>query len=201
MRSTISTVLKASPGALVFSFDELLNTPLTVEWQTITHNREELVNDVCTINKQSMTHQLWFCFRAMSSEYNNTIKGRLAVKTCGPFEIVHVHMNGTTTIQLRDDVTEWQSFVAPSLIRTFLCNWYFSYSGGECVIPTKITTCVPIPPFMGFLRFLTPKAKSFPFTIHEIMDGSQLVTVHQMICCTNFSLYWDVHSCIWKILF
>ncbi len=45
MRSTISTVLKASPGALAFSHDMLLNIPLIAGWQTITCNRETLIND------------------------------------------------------------------------------------------------------------------------------------------------------------
>ncbi len=37
---------------------------------------------------------------------NLTVKRKLAVKTSGPFTIVHVHINGTITIQLRLSVTE-----------------------------------------------------------------------------------------------
>ncbi len=39
-------------------------------------------------------------------KYDNTIKGKLAIKTSGPFEIVHVHMNSTVTIQVQAGVTE-----------------------------------------------------------------------------------------------
>ncbi len=34
------------------------------------------------------------------------LKGKLAVSTSGPFEIVHVHVNGTITIQLQPGVME-----------------------------------------------------------------------------------------------
>ncbi len=52
LRSTISTVLKASPGALTFSLDMLLNVPLIADWQTITRNREALVNNTLLKNNQ-----------------------------------------------------------------------------------------------------------------------------------------------------
>ncbi len=39
-------------------------------------------------------------------KYVFLIKGKLTVKTSGPFEIVRVHVNGTVTIQLRASVTK-----------------------------------------------------------------------------------------------
>ncbi len=39
-------------------------------------------------------------------KYDNTIKGKLTVKTSSPFEIVRVHVNSMVTIQLRARVTK-----------------------------------------------------------------------------------------------
>ncbi len=39
-------------------------------------------------------------------KYENTIKGKLVVKTSVPFEIVCVHVNGMFTIQLQPSVTK-----------------------------------------------------------------------------------------------
>ena len=105
MRSTISTVLKASPGALAFSRDMLLNVPLIADWQTITRNREALVNDALLKNNQRHINYDYYIGQQVL-KYDNTIKGKLTVKTSGPFEIVRVHVNGTVTIQLRAGVTE-----------------------------------------------------------------------------------------------
>ena len=97
MRSTISTVLKASPGALAFSRDMLLNVPLIADWQTITRNREALVNDALLKNNQRRINYDYYIGQQVL-KYDNTIKGKLAVKTSGPFEIVCVDVNGMVTI-------------------------------------------------------------------------------------------------------
>ncbi len=105
MRSTISTVLKVSPGAIVFSHDMLLNVPLIANWQTIIHNIEAFVNDaLLKNNRQHINYD--YCIGQHILKYDNTIKGKLAVKTYGPFEIIHVHVNSTVTIQLWASVTE-----------------------------------------------------------------------------------------------
>ncbi len=98
MRSTISKVLKTSPGALAFSWDMLLNVPLIAEWQTITRNRKALVNDANLKNNQWCINYDYYIGQHVL-KYDNTIKGKLDVKTSVPFEIVHVHINGTVTIQ------------------------------------------------------------------------------------------------------
>ncbi len=105
MRSTISTVLKASPGALAFSRDMLLNVPLIADWQAITHNREALVNNMLLKNNQWRINYDYYIGQRVL-KYDNTIKGKLTVKTSGPFEIVCDHVNGTVTIQLRAGVTK-----------------------------------------------------------------------------------------------
>ncbi len=90
-------MLKASLGALAFSCDMLLNVPLIIEWQTITRNREALVNDALLKNNQQRINYDYYIGQCIL-KYDNTIKGKLTVKTSGPFEIVHVHVNGTVTI-------------------------------------------------------------------------------------------------------
>ncbi len=104
-RSTISTVLKASPGDLTFTQDMLLNIPLIADWQIITLNREALVNKALLKNNQRLINYDYYV-RQHVLKYDNTIKDKLAVKTSGPFEIVPVHVNSTVTIQLQAGVTE-----------------------------------------------------------------------------------------------
>ncbi len=98
MRAMISIVLKASPGSLAFSCNTLLNVPLIAEWTSITCNQEALMNDA--VLKSNQGHiSYYYCVSQQVLKYNNTIKGRLTVKTSGPFDIVQVHNNGVVTIQ------------------------------------------------------------------------------------------------------
>ncbi len=71
----------------------------------ITRNREALVNDALLKNNQRHINYDYYV-RQQVLKYDNTIKGKLTVKTSGPFVIVRVHVNGTVTIQLRAGVTE-----------------------------------------------------------------------------------------------
>ncbi len=105
MRSTISTVLRASQGALLFSCDMLPNIPLITDWQTITCNREALVNDALLKNNQRRINYDYDVGQQVL-KYDNTIKAKLVIKTYGPIEIVCVHVNSMVTIQLWVGVTE-----------------------------------------------------------------------------------------------
>lgn len=51
-----------------------------------------------------MPHQLQLSYQVL--KYNNTVQGKIAVMTSGPFEIVSVHMNSTITLQLKHGMTE-----------------------------------------------------------------------------------------------
>ncbi len=116
MRSTVSTLLKASLGALSFSCGMILNTPLIAQRETITFNREALRNDVMLNRNQCCINYDYFVGQRVL-KYDNTSKGKLAVKTTSLFEIVCVHANSTVNIQLSTGVTEQKTFVAPCLIR------------------------------------------------------------------------------------
>ncbi len=83
----------------------LLTVPLIADWQTITRNRKTLVNNaLLKYNQQHIDYDYYIGQHVL--KYDNTIKGKLTVKTSGPFAIVRVHVNGTVTIQLRAGVTE-----------------------------------------------------------------------------------------------
>ena len=105
MRATISTVLKASPGSLAFNRDMLLNVPLVADWHTIHLHREHLVNDtLLKANAKRINYD--YAIGQQVLKYDKTIKGKLNLKTSGPYEILRTHVNGTVTIQLRPDITE-----------------------------------------------------------------------------------------------
>ncbi len=100
MRSTISTTLKASPQALTFSQCVLLNIPFIAEWQTICWIKEALVNNTLIKTNQRYINYDDFVGECVL-KYDQIVKGKRAVKISGPFHIVHVHVKGTITIQLR----------------------------------------------------------------------------------------------------
>ncbi len=81
----------------MFSCDMLLNVPFIADWQTITCNRETLVKNVLLKNNQRHINYDHYIGQQVL-KYDNTIKGKLTVKTSGPFEIVHVHVNSMVTI-------------------------------------------------------------------------------------------------------
>ncbi len=102
MYSIQSTIL-ASP--LMLSCDKLLNIPLIAERQTINCNRETLVNEALLINNQPCINYGDFVAQQVL-KYDQKIKGKLAIKTSGPFKIVHIHMISTFTIQLQVSLME-----------------------------------------------------------------------------------------------
>ncbi len=79
MQSIISRVPKESPGALVFSFDMLLNIPLIAEWQIISCIRESLVND--TLLKSNQRHINYEYFVGRQVKHDQTIKENFAAKS------------------------------------------------------------------------------------------------------------------------
>ncbi len=95
---------KICAGALSKFCDMLLNVPLVAEWKQIIHNRGALVNNFLLKSNQWCINYYYFVGQQVL-KYENTIKGKLEVKTSSPFEIVCICVNGTITIQLRADVT------------------------------------------------------------------------------------------------
>ncbi len=105
MHSTISTTLKARPGAPAFFQDMLLNIPFIAEWQTIFCNQEALVNNaLIKTNQQHINYD--YLVGQCVLKYDQTVKGKLTIKISVPFPVVHVNVNSTIIIQLRLGVTE-----------------------------------------------------------------------------------------------
>ncbi len=131
----------------------LLIFSLVAEWQIITCYREALVNQAILKSNQQHINYIYFVGEQVL-KYDQTIKGKLAVKISCLFEIMHFHVNKNVTIQLWVGVTEKINIVS-SLIRTLSYNWRLSCSGGSAV-PSKSITQAPISPFLGILRFHIP---------------------------------------------
>ena len=82
-----------------------LNVPLFAEWKAIQELREQLVNKTLLKSNQKRIN---YDYRDGQKilKYNNSIAGKLESKTTGPFEISHIHTNGTVTILLHPGISE-----------------------------------------------------------------------------------------------
>ena len=99
LRATVSTTLKATPGGLAFSRDMLLNVPLISDWKSIQKHREQLDNRaLLKSNKKRINYDYRVGKKIL--KYYDSIASKLASKTTGPFEISHVHTDGTVTITI-----------------------------------------------------------------------------------------------------
>ena len=83
----------------------LLNVPLIADWRAIQKHREQLVDKaLLKSNKKRINYDYWVGQKIL--KYNNSIAGKLGSKTTGPFEISHIHTNGTVTITLCPRISE-----------------------------------------------------------------------------------------------
>ena len=105
LRATVSTTLKATPGGLAFSCDMLLNVPLIADWKAVQKHREQLVNKALLKSNQKRIKYDYHVGQKIL-KYNNSIVGKLELKTTGPFEILHIHTNGMVTLLLRPGISE-----------------------------------------------------------------------------------------------
>ncbi|KAL7460146.1 hypothetical protein ACHAXS_000610, partial [Conticribra weissflogii] len=97
LRSTVSTMLQATPGGLTFSQDMFLNIPLLADWQAILAWTEQLVNDaLLCANKKNFNFDYQIGQKVL--KYVKTLYGKLKPKTIVPFDILWVHSNCTVTI-------------------------------------------------------------------------------------------------------
>lgn len=104
VRSAIHRTLRASPGALVFQRDMILNIPIIADLETIRARRQIVIDE--NLRRQNLRrHQhdyqpgeqvLVLTFRP----------NKLEPRAKGPFRIDRVHANGTITIRRSAHVTE-----------------------------------------------------------------------------------------------
>ncbi len=143
MRPTIPGVLKASLGVIAFSYDMLLNVTIISE---MTCNREVLMNRTL---KKSKKWQINCNYTVGNKSWSMTkpSKENFSSKPLSPFEIVHVHVNGTSLFNSELVSLNELTFVAPSHRRTLWYNWRISYSAGNCSAQKKhyTSSCSSIP--------------------------------------------------------
>ncbi len=83
LRSTVSTMLQATPGGLTLSQFMFLDIPLLADWQTILAWREQLVNDaLLCANKKHINFDYQIGQKVL--KYDKTLYGKLKPKTTGP---------------------------------------------------------------------------------------------------------------------
>lgn len=145
----------------MLSQDMLWNVPLIAEWKTTTHN-QDVLNNVALL-KSSQLHIIYdYCVGQKALKHDDTIKGKLMVKISGPFEIIHVHMNATISIQLRPGVTDGINICYIIPYKDPLI-----YYREETVVPIKSITLIIVTWFLEIPRFLIPS------NIYHLLIGSK----------------------------
>ena len=104
MRAGMHSTLGSSPGSLVFNRDMFLNIPLIADWHAITKRREHLINEnLMRENKRRRRFDYMPDQKILKKIYKPK---KLGPRTSGPYKILHTHVNGTLTIELKPGVTE-----------------------------------------------------------------------------------------------
>lgn len=99
IRSTISTVLKASLGAFAITHDMLLNIPFIKEWLIITLDQWTLINDTLLKSNQECINYKYNVWQQVI-KYNKTINDNFSFTSFGLLQILCIHANGMNTMQL-----------------------------------------------------------------------------------------------------
>jgi hypothetical protein len=104
MRAAIHSTLGSSPRSLVFNRDMLLNNPLIADWHTITQSQEHLINEnLIRENQKCCQYNYPPQQRVLKKKWKPC---KLGKRTSGPYRVLHTHVNGTLTIELRPGVSE-----------------------------------------------------------------------------------------------
>jgi hypothetical protein len=103
MRVTTASTLGSMPGALAFS-RKFLNVPLIADWHTIAQRREQYINDNL---RRAIRKQRQYDYAPGQKVLKKVHdQAKLGVRTTGPYNIEHTHVNGMLTIELRLGITE-----------------------------------------------------------------------------------------------
>ena len=98
IRSTYHTTIGASPAELVFGRDMILPVQYKADWNLITQRKQRSINKSNEReNSQRVDHQ--FSVGDLCLLKIPGILRKLQCPKAGPYEILHVHDNGTVTIQ------------------------------------------------------------------------------------------------------
>ncbi len=103
IRSTISTTLKTSPGGL--HSPKICSSMFLSLWNDKPSCEIQKPWSFLKTKQQCINYD--FYVGQCVFKYDHTIKGKQAFKYSSPYEIVHVHVNGTITIKLWPGVMKW----------------------------------------------------------------------------------------------
>jgi hypothetical protein len=104
MRISIPTTLGSSPGSLIFNRDMFLNIPLIADWHAIPQKHEHLINANLMGENCKQKHYDYAPNQKVLKKRHKICK--LGQKTSEPYKIMHTHVNGTTTIELKPGISE-----------------------------------------------------------------------------------------------
>ncbi|GFH49184.1 hypothetical protein CTEN210_05660 [Chaetoceros tenuissimus] len=99
--------MNASPGALAFQRNMILNLPFIVDLNNLRARRQEIVdrsNQRENDNRIDYNYQVGNWVLVIADSYRTTSK--LDVRFEGPFQIMQVHVNGNVTIRRRPGILE-----------------------------------------------------------------------------------------------
>ncbi len=115
MQTTIATTVESTLGALDFAQYMFLNVPLIADWQAIVHTCEHHVNEnLQRANRKQ--HQFDYApgQQVLKKVHNPT---KLGVRTEVPYTIECTHVNGNSTILLRERITDCNNICRVLLYR------------------------------------------------------------------------------------
>ena len=103
-RATYHSILRSSPGQLVFGRDMIVNATYVANWKSIKDRREKnMIQNNSRENNKRLNHDYQPGDRVFI--INRDVKRKLDANE-GPFEILKAHTNGTVEIRRSANVTE-----------------------------------------------------------------------------------------------
>ena len=103
-RATFHSGLQATPGALAFHRDMVLDIPFVADLETIRNNRQQLIdNRLILANRKRFSYDYVIGDEVLKIAVK---PNKLDPRNDGPFTITQVHTNGTVTLRLAPHVTE-----------------------------------------------------------------------------------------------
>ena len=93
--------MNASPGALAFQRNMILNLPFVVDLNNLRARRQEIVD---RSNRRENDNRIDYNYQV--GNWVLVIAGKLDIRFEGPFQITQIHVNGTVTIRCRPGILE-----------------------------------------------------------------------------------------------
>ena len=98
IRSTVHTMLDATPGQLVFGRDMLLPIQIKTDWARIRQRKQDIINvNNCKENAKCIEHKYSVGEKVLLEKAG--LISKLSAPRTGPYWITHTYTNGTVRIQ------------------------------------------------------------------------------------------------------